>query len=222
MRQAQMGVDLLDAPLGAILVIDDTDRAVLYLDVVQHDVAPSGGESCACGDHAEWSGGVPVWPLAGIALLLQAAGLGLEPHGEHRPLQHHALGVDLAAEHLAEAHVKREPRHFQIGAGPVLRIDDLDIGEHDMRAWHEQERGRAVDRELAAGLLLYSCGDAIADSGGGDEQVEGDERDHEERDHPTANPEQQFHSHQAQSAKAAGPRYGNVMPGTRDPTSPSM
>ena len=51
MRQAQIGVDLLDAPLGAVLVIDDADRAVLDLYVVQHDVAARGGEGCASGDH---------------------------------------------------------------------------------------------------------------------------------------------------------------------------
>ena len=190
MRQAQMGVDLLDAPLGAVLVIDDADRAILDLYVVQHDVAPRGGEGSTSGNHPERRLGVLLGSSTGIALLLHAAGLRLEADGEHRALHDHALGVDLTAEHLAEAHVKREPRHFQIGAGPVLRIDDLDIGEHDMRAWHEEERGRAVDREIAAGLLLDPGGHAIADRIGGYEQVEGDEREHEERDHATANPEQ--------------------------------
>ena len=112
------------------------------------------------GAAARFSGRPPASPCCS-----QAAGLRLEPHGEHRPLHDYALGVDLAAEHLAEAHVEREPRHFQIGAGPVLRIDDLNVGEHDMRAWHEQERGRAVDREIAAGLLLDPRGHPIADSG---------------------------------------------------------
>ena len=162
MRQAQIGVDLLDAPLGAVLVVDDADRAVLDPHVVQHDVAARGGEGGACGYHPKRRFGVLPRARTRIALPLHAAILMLEAHGEHRPLHDHALGIDLAAEHLAEAHIEREPRHFEIGPGAVLRIDDLHIGEHDMRTRHEEERGRAVDRELAAGLLLDARGHAIA------------------------------------------------------------
>ena len=70
--QAQIGIDLFDAPLGAVLVVDDADRAVLDLNVVEPDVAARGGKGGAGGDDAELRRGVLLRSRAGIALLLRA------------------------------------------------------------------------------------------------------------------------------------------------------
>ena len=59
--------------------------------------------------------------------------------------------------------------------------DEGRVGDDDARARGEEERGRAVDRELAAGLLLDALGDAVAHPIGRDQQIDGNKREHAPR-----------------------------------------
>ena len=51
-----------------------------------------------------------------------------------------------------------------------------------MRPGNEEERGGALDFELAAGLLLDAGGDPVAHPIGRDEQIDGNEREHGDAD----------------------------------------
>ena len=74
-----------------------------------------------------------------------------ETKRQHRAHQHDALGIDLAAQQLAEGEIEHEPANGEIGgAGARLGIGDGRVGDDDMRTGREEESGRAVDLELAA------------------------------------------------------------------------
>ena len=137
MGQAQIGIDLFDTPLGAIRVVDDAHRALFDLYVVEHDVVTRRSAGGVGGDKAKRRFGSLVVLRANVALLVNAGRLLFEPHREHRTLHNHALGVDLAAEQLTETDIEGEPvASLRSAPAPILQIDDLDVGEHDMRARH--------------------------------------------------------------------------------------
>ena len=145
------------------------------------DVAARGGKGGAGGmtwssAAACFSGAEPASPCCCVA------GLRLEPHGEHRALHDHALGIDLAAEQLAEADIEREPGHFQIGRRP---------GSRDRRSSTSVSTicGLGMSRSEVEPLTVSSrpvCSLTRAATRsrtavGRDEQVEGDEREHQKR-----------------------------------------
>ncbi|MGB3022276.1 MAG: hypothetical protein WBB50_09155 [Methyloceanibacter sp.] len=137
-----------------------------------------------------------------------------EADGEDRPLHDDAVGIDPAAEQLRKAHIECEPGNAQIRALAILGIGNLDIGKNDMGARQQKERGRAIDLEIAPALLLDPRRDPVTHRIGGDEDIDDDQREHEERDQAGADLQEQFHSHQAQPAMRAELRNGSVTLGT--------
>ena len=154
-RHADARIDMLDAALGALVVIDDLDRAVLDLHVLQPDVALRLVVAGVSLDHM-------LALLAGIASLGGRRIVLAETEPKHRAHQHDALGIDLTAQQLAEIEIEHEPVDGEVGgAGARLRVGDGRVGDDDVGAGREQERGGAVDLEFAPGLLLDPGGDAV-------------------------------------------------------------
>ncbi len=206
-RKAHIRIDMLDAPLGALLVIDDVDRTVLDAHVLEPDVALR-LVVISCGGLGEMLALAGIAPLGGRRVLA-------ETQRKDRAYQDDALGIDLAAEQLAEGKIELEPANGDIGgAGARLGIGDGRVGDDDVRTRREEERGRAVDLELAAGLLLDARGDAVAHPIRRDEEIDGDERDDEDADEAARDLEEKLRPWaRAQAAAGSAPApapYGSV------------
>ena len=163
---------MLDAALGALLVIDDGDRAILDVHVLELDVALRLILlSRRFGD------------VRTVVSRLGAIGVLAETQGQHRTHQHDLLGINLAAEQLAEGKIELKPANGEIGgAGACLGIGDGRLGDDDVRTGREEESGRAVHLKLTSRLLLDARGHAVAYPIRRDEEIDGDERDDEDAD----------------------------------------
>src|SRR3990172_10080445 len=106
---------MLDATLGALLVIDNPNRPILDAAVVQPDVALRAALSRerAGYEMKAVSRGVRASPRCEAALPLGAT--IVQPHRQHRADHHHTIGVDPLAQHLGESHIKLEARDGKIG-----------------------------------------------------------------------------------------------------------
>ncbi len=190
---------MLDASFRAFVVIGDEDRAVLDAHVLQLHVA--------LGLIAGWLG----HPHSGLLALRGRVGavVGAKTDRQHRTLQHHALGLHLPGQKSGQVEIEHEPRHREIGgAGPRLGIGESGVGDDDMGTGREHERGRAVDRELAAGLLLDAGGNTVAHRVRRNQKIDGDQRDNGDGHDARADHEQKLHG---SAAKHHEPASGAIL-----------